>query len=126
MKKNKLFLFYWVPFLLCAFFVIYFSVRPSIKIMERTFFSFPHSDKIKHFLAYSFLTFFSFRCLKAIKWEKLFFPISVGISFLGIFLEILQAFIGRTFEYADIIVNTLGVVFIYFLWCIFISKNNLK
>jgi VanZ family protein len=67
-----------------------------------------HSDKVGHVLAYATLMFW-FAQIYSRGRTKLF--IAVGLALMGVALEIAQEYTGyRTFDYADIGANTLGVV----------------
>jgi VanZ family protein len=66
------------------------------------------SDKLGHFLAYSTLMFW-FAQIYSLARTRL--VIAVALALMGVGLEIAQGFTGyRTFEYADMAANTVGVI----------------
>jgi len=86
--------------------VIYMSLAP---VPSSAVLPFPQSDKVVHFSVYTFLMLWFGQIYHE---RPAAFLIASGLVLLGILLEILQGLSGyRTFEYADITANTLGVVF---------------
>lgn len=66
------------------------------------------SDKIGHLLAYSTLMFWFAQIYSVARTRLL---IAIGLALMGVGLEIAQSFTGyRTFEYADMAANTVGVI----------------
>lgn len=94
--------------------ILYLSLT-SVPLPGPTFFN---ADKVGHFIAYAVL----------MGWFTQLYPgkparIRLGISFvcMGVAMEVLQGLNpARVFEYADMVANTAGVVFGWWLsqgWC---------
>jgi VanZ family protein len=67
----------------------------------------PHGDKLGHILAYATLMFW-FAQIYSLGRTRLL--IASGLALMGVALEIAQGFTGyRSFEYADMAANTIGV-----------------
>lgn len=70
-------------------------------------------DKIEHFAAY-FILMFWFSQLYEVNKTRLFY--GIAFVFMGVGLEILQGLGGvRYFEYFDMLANSLGVIFAWFI-----------
>jgi len=70
-------------------------------------------DKIEHFVAY-FILMFWFSQLYEMNKTRLFY--GIAFIFMGVGLEILQGLGGvRYFEYFDMLANSLGVIFAWFI-----------
>jgi VanZ family protein len=66
------------------------------------------SDKLGHFLAYGTLMFWFAQIYRIARTRLV---IAVGLALMGVALEIAQGFTGyRSFEYADMAANSVGVV----------------
>lgn len=79
----------------------------------------PHKDKIVHFIFYSVLTFLwsmAFNSSYKSKYSQQLIIVVVCIL-LGMIIEVLQRYAGfnRSFEWLDIITNTIGAIFGYFI-----------
>lgn len=73
-----------------------------------------HTDKIIHFSMYAVLTFFVALCVNPKNWlDNKSWLIVVICSLYGIIIELLQEImkLGRSFDFLDIIANSLGVFF---------------
>ncbi len=82
---------------------LYGSLKPATGGIDL-----PYIDKIAHFIMHGSIAFFGISFMKNKPWVILF--ISVAILF-GVSLELLQRSIpGRSFEYADIVANSLGTL----------------
>jgi VanZ family protein len=64
------------------------------------------SDIVLHFSAYAIFTVLALSSTK----PKMHLGIIIAIVLYGFFLEILQNFIGRTFSFADMLVNCIGIL----------------
>ena len=102
----------WVMvFLLCYFSLI--SNPPEFDI------EFEYFDKVRHFFAY-FILMAWFSQLYQTSRLRLFYVLF--FIFMGVILEILQGLGGvRYFEYYDMVANSLGVAFAFF-----VTKGNYK
>ena len=79
----------------------------------------PHKDKIVHFVFYSVLTFLwsmAFKPSNKRKFSQQLLVVVVCIL-LGMIIEVLQGYAGfnRSFEWLDIITNTIGAIFGYLI-----------
>ncbi len=84
--------------------VVYVSLAP---FSPSRCLAFPESDKAVHFAAYAAMMFWFAQVFPL---KPISFLIASGLILLGILLEILQGRSGyRTFEYADMAANALGV-----------------
>ncbi|RSK39789.1 VanZ family protein [Mangrovimonas spongiae] len=98
----------------------------SIDFNEVPDFAPSFSDKIFHFLAYALLTFLWMRAfmfhLKMLKQKAIWSSLLFSITF-GIIIEVLQMTLTstRSFDFWDILSNTLGVLFTVFV----LSKSKI-
>jgi len=127
---NKRFL----PAIACATIIFYLSTTGSIN-MPQSLTDLFSMDKVGHFIAYGFLTYFllfGFIFTKKSddqvnpKWKKKRVYIALIISILyGIGLEVIQYvfFPRRYFEYYDIIANIIGSITGLFLYNFFNKKS---
>ena len=87
--------------------------------------SFKHIDKLEHAFAYFMLTFFwlaSF--LKANQLYKLI--ICLVCILFGILIEVLQGITGyRTFDFADMLANSVGALTGLLIFNLFVKNSNL-
>ena len=106
MKKL---VFYWLPFLcnICLIVILNTSSLPKS-------IGFHYSDKIGHFGIYFIFVFLTLRlCLFQKSKTKIqpYVIVTIIIMFFGILNEFHQILIsGRTFEVADIVANSIGVI----------------
>ncbi len=105
------------------FITIGIAVLSLIKINAPVM-SVSYSDKVFHTLAYFVL---GFLWLLALRKKGTKFAVIISVIAFGILLEILQSLLTdyRTFEYLDMLANSLGVV-LAFLTFIFIEKKQFK
>ncbi|MDH5693598.1 MAG: VanZ family protein [Gammaproteobacteria bacterium] len=83
--------------------VAYFSTTPGEPFVS----SKNYGDKLLHLATYLGLMFFlGQRCVRAAHWT-----LAVYLVLLGAVLEIIQLYVGRSFELEDIFANCLGVLF---------------
>ena len=110
----------YIPKIAC-YYTIFLIILSAVPVND---FSFPKFqlfgiDKLAHFIMYLFLTilwYYSAENFYSSKFKLLFLSI-----FFGLLLEIFQHILpyGRYFDLADILANTLGVIFgIIILYCI--------
>ena len=95
---------FWVAggWLICAA-IVWLSLTPAPPKVE-----IEYSDKLGHFVAYGALMYW-FCQLYASRTAQLGY--AVGFAAMGVALEFIQGALGyRTFEVADMIANTLGVL----------------
>ena len=96
--------------------VCYFSLTPTPPKID---IQFEYLDKLEHTLSYFILMFWFAQLYQTLNSRRFFV---IFFVFLGIVLEVLQGLGGvRFFEYADMLANTTGAVFAYWL-----SKGDLK
>lgn len=79
----------------------------------------PHKDKIVHFIFYSVLTFLwamAFNSSYKSKYSQQLIIVVICVL-LGMIIEVLQGYAGfnRSFEWLDIITNTIGAIFGYLI-----------
>jgi VanZ family protein len=93
--------------------LIFLSLISKDSASKISLFDFQGSDKVGHFLFYAILSFLWANAFHSSKIKNRFTFVFIFCSILGILLEFLQEYItqGRKFEYFDMIVNALGVLF---------------
>ena len=82
-------------------------------------------DKLFHFIVY-FIMFLGWKESKIFKKDRLYFKCSLIVFSVGLFIEILQgtSFIERYFELADLLANSLGILFSYLIFVLYPLKKN--
>ena len=82
-------------------------------------------DKLFHFIVY-FVMFLGWKESKIFKKDRLYFKCSLIVFSVGLFTEILQgtSFIERYFELADLLANSLGILFSYLIFVLYPLKKN--
>ena len=82
-------------------------------------------DKLFHFIVY-FVMFLGWKESKIFKKDRLYFKCSLIVFSVGLFIEILQgtSFIERYFELADLLANSLGILFSYIIFVLYPLKKN--
>ena len=82
-------------------------------------------DKLFHFIVY-FIMFLGWKEIKIFKKDRLYFKCSLIVFSVGLFIEILQgtSFIERYFELADLLANSLGILFSYLIFVLYPLKKN--
>ena len=82
-------------------------------------------DKLFHFVVY-FIMFLGWKESKIFKKDRLYFKCSLIVFSVGLFIEILQgtSFIERYFELADLLANSLGILFSYLIFVLYPLKKN--
>ena len=82
-------------------------------------------DKLFHFIFY-FIMFLGWKESKIFKKDRLYFKCSLTVFSVGLFIEILQgtSFIERYFELADLLANSLGILFSYLIFVLYPLKKN--
>jgi hypothetical protein len=105
-QKELRFSRIWTVFgVLLVCFVIYLSLAPAHSLPD---FPYPASDKVNHLLAYAAMMFWFGQIFRR---RPASFFVAAGFVALGIALEYVQGSTGyRTFEYADMAANGIGVV----------------
>jgi len=106
MKEDRLrFSAYWIVLgLVYGVVVIYMSLAPA---PSTDVLPFPQVDKAVHFSVYAFLMLWFGQIYHE---RPVMLLIASGLVMMGILLEVLQGLGGyRTFEYADIAANAIGV-----------------
>ena len=113
MPKNNLFTWFFsnqgskiwkVIFVVVGLTLLYLTLMPSIHVHSH----YRHMDKIFHFIGFGAFAFFFSVAYPKIK----YYLIILCVSFLGVFVEILQSFIPRrAFSYLDMLADFTGVVF---------------
>lgn len=100
--------------------VLYGCFRPSVGIPK---IGIPHLDKIVHFLMFGGIGFFSLLSIHVYKKEKFNFNRSAFwmlmlTIILGLLIEIIQStpMINRSFEWADLLFDSLGAGFAIWLY----------
>lgn len=113
----------WKAFIF-TFLVLYASLSNMNSMDTAGFFSFPHADKLVHFLMFLVLTLSWLSGISKYyrhhRKKVLLYPVGISIFIFGVLMELLQHYIssGRTAELTDILANTLGIIaaFILFRW----------
>lgn len=83
--------------------VVFFSLDPSPPELG----AFPGQDKVMHFMVYTFLMLWFGCCYMP---GRTYRYLGIGLISMGIILEIVQGLVGyRSMEYADMLVNSIGV-----------------
>jgi VanZ family protein len=76
-----------------------------------------HLDKAAHFVLFYIFSFFAFRAWPYTSWKNYFFIVLMAVVY-GVSIEFIQPFLGREFDYLDMIADTLGasmlILFIHF------------
>ena len=82
-------------------------------------------DKLFHFIVY-FIMFLGWKASKIFKKDRLYFKCLLIVFLVGLFTEILQGtrFIERYFELADLLANSLGILFSYLIFVLYPLKKN--
>ena len=82
-------------------------------------------DKLFHFIVY-FVMFLGWKESKIFKKDRLYFKCSLIVFSVGLFIEILQgtSFIERYFELADLLANSLGILFSYLIFVLYPLKKK--
>ena len=82
-------------------------------------------DKLFHFIVY-FVMFLGWKESKIFKKDRLYFKCLLIVFSVGLFIEILQgtSFIERYFELADLLANSLGILFSYLIFVLYPLKKN--
>ena len=82
-------------------------------------------DKLFHFIVY-FVMFLGWKESKIFKKDRLYFKCSLIVFSVNLFIEILQgtSFIERYFELADLLANSLGILFSYIIFVLYPLKKN--
>ena len=82
-------------------------------------------DKLFHFIVY-FIMFLGWKESKIFKKDRLYFKCLLIVFLVGLFTEILQgtSFIERYFELADLLANSLGILFSYLIFVLYPLKKN--
>ena len=82
-------------------------------------------DKLFHFIVY-FVMFLGWKESKIFKKDRLYFKCSLIVFSVCLFIEILQgtSFIERYFELADLLANSLGILFSYIIFVLYPLKKN--
>jgi len=115
LKDNSLFLAIAVTLTITVLSLIKLGVQPI---------SFTYLDKVEHAIAYTTLSFFWLLTFGLTK-KKILLVILICVIF-GAFIEVLQKTTSyRTFDYVDMIANTIGVLIGYLIFIFFTKKNNL-
>ena len=82
-------------------------------------------DKLFHFIVYFFM-FLGWKESKIFKKDRFYLKCLLIVFFVGLFIEILQGtrFIERYFELADLLANSLGILFSYIIFVLYPLKKN--
>jgi len=82
-------------------------------------------DKFFHFIVY-FVMFLGWKESKIFKKDRFYLKCLTIVFLVGLFTEILQGtnFIKRYFEFADLLVNSLGIFFSYLIFVLYQLKNK--
>ena len=82
-------------------------------------------DKLFHFIAY-FVMFLGWKESKIFKKDRFYLKCLLIVFLVGLFTEILQGtrFIKRYFELADLLANSLGILFSYLIFVLYPLKKN--
>ena len=82
-------------------------------------------DKLFHFIAY-FVMFLGWKESKIFKKDRFYLKCLLIVFLVGLFIEILQGtrFIKRYFELADLLANSLGILFSYLIFVLYPLKKN--
>lgn len=111
-------LYKWSIAMLYLILITYLSLASSDNFRV-SMFNIPHRDKIVHFFMYGFFVVILNWSLNGIEITKSrIFVLILFPAIYGILMEIAQFFLvnlGRSFEVADIIANTSGVLFFWLL-----------
>ncbi len=112
-KSKQNFFYYWLPALACLSIIAYFSLTPiAIKVKTKII----PFDKLSHMCAYGALSLLWAR-LGYLYYSNPTYWFSVPLwttffcSVFGVGIEITQEYVGRYFEYADMLANTIGCLF---------------
>lgn len=97
--------------------VLYASISPIDEVDSSGILNFPYADKIAHFFMYLVLTLswlggmhkYYYRSRKKVNR----YLVGILVFIFGVFMEVLQFCLttGRSAEFADIMANTLGILF---------------
>ena len=82
-------------------------------------------DKLFHFTVY-FVMFLGWKESEIFKKDRFYLKCLVIVFLVGLFTEILQGtrFIKRYFELADLLANSLGILFSYLIFVLYPLKRN--
>jgi len=82
-------------------------------------------DKLFHFVVY-FVMFLGWKESKIFKKDRFYLKCLLTVFLVGLFTEILQGtrFIKRYFELADLLANSLGILFSYLIFVLYPLKKN--
>ena len=82
-------------------------------------------DKLFHFIT-SFVMFLGWKESKIFKKDRFYLKCLLIVFLVGLFIEILQGtrFIKRYFELADLLANSLGILFSYLIFVLYPLKKN--
>ncbi|WP_243643713.1 VanZ family protein [Tenacibaculum sp. M341] len=114
MKHNAIYL--------AVFVTIAITLLSLLKLGKQPM-NFTHSDKVKHAFAYFTLTFLWLCSFKS----KFTLYIVLLCVLFGVLMEYLQGTITtyRTFDYADMLANTIGALLAYFLMLLLKKSSNM-
>lgn len=102
---------------------IVIAVLSLIKVGKQPI-NFHNIDKVEHFIAYAVLSFFWLLALG--KTQKSILLLVLVCIFYGMIIEVFQGMTGyRTFDFVDMIANTIGVLIGLFIFLFLIKKKNL-
>lgn len=119
-RPMKVFLWFWLPVLLCLTTIIVLSAQPRLKPPLK----FRHSDKVYHVIEYGALGVLLARALWAtmrtpLPWTAAMVSLPLGISF-GFADEAFQATVpGRESTISDVVADSIGIALahiLYFGW----------
>ncbi|MCP4297548.1 MAG: VanZ family protein [Proteobacteria bacterium] len=108
-RQNLVLFKYWYSLgLLGVFGIFYFSLIPSPPEMVMI----NHGDKLHHFLAYGGIMIWFCQIFK----KSGYLSLAIIFTLQGVAIEVLQGFTHtRTMELSDILANSTGVLFAFFL-----------
>lgn len=102
---------------LLVFYILLVTVLSLININKLPDLGSDFDDKLYHMGAYSVFVFLSFNYLKKIDMKNAVLIAMIFSIIYGIIIELLQEVlnVNRTFDLLDILANTVGVIFGYFV-----------
>ncbi len=119
LKKNL----YLIVFLYTALIIVVSLVPiPNLPLPK---FNLLQPDKLFHFIAY-FVMFLGWKESRIFKKDRFYLKCLLIVFLVGLFNEILQGtrFIKRYFELADLLANSLGILFSYLIFVLYPLKKN--
>ena len=119
LKKNLSFI---VFFYTASVIIISLVPIPNLSLPK---FNLLQPDKLFHFIAY-FVMFLGWKESRIFKKDRFYLKCLLIVFLVGLFNEILQGtrFIKRYFELADLLANSLGILFSYLIFVLYPLKKN--